>query len=236
MQAACYPGAVAQRGSGAGEDMTVDDRDARIAQLEVDLRHARRDAAALRERAEVAEAKVDSQAADANRHDRALAESQAQQAATAEILRIIANAPADAQPVLDDVALHAARLCDAADAQIWRVESGELRKLAAFGTLPMPIAVGATVPLSRDSVAGCAVLDRATVHVPHIDPDKLADAPMRLRINARQWGVRCVVAVPMLCEGVALACDLTRSSASPSERFGGCSMGREPLLMFRRLS
>ena len=54
-----------------------------------------------------------------------LNESLEQQTATSEILGVIASSPTDIQPVLDMVAENAARLCDATDAQIQRVE-GEL--------------------------------------------------------------------------------------------------------------
>src|SRR5688572_16474014 len=62
-----------------------------------------------------------------------LAEALEQQAATREILRLIARAPADLQAVLDAIAENAARMCDAADAVVWRVDEELLRHAAHFG-------------------------------------------------------------------------------------------------------
>ena len=55
-----------------------------------------------------------------------LKESLEQQTATSEILGVIASSPTDIQPVLDVIAENAARLCDATDAVIFRVDGNLL--------------------------------------------------------------------------------------------------------------
>ena len=67
-----------------------------------------------------------------------LKESLEQQTATSEILGVIASSPTDIQPVLDVVAENAARLCDADDALIYRVD-GDLRKVASYGVMPVRV-------------------------------------------------------------------------------------------------
>src|SRR3989440_4469497 len=62
-----------------------------------------------------------------------LAEAMKQQTATSEMLRLISNSPI--QSVLDAVAEHAARLCDANNARIFRLEDNLLRLVASYGEI-----------------------------------------------------------------------------------------------------
>ena len=65
-----------------------------------------------------------------------------QQTATSEILRMIARAPADLQAVIDAIAENAARLCDAADAVVWRIDGNARHVAAHFGSVPTAGEVG----------------------------------------------------------------------------------------------
>jgi hypothetical protein len=95
--------------------------------------------------------------------NRDLTEALEQQTATSEILRVISTSPTDLQPVLNAIAESAARLCDANDAIIQRVDGDTIRPAAHYGSIPVQRQVG--WPVNRGSVAGRAVVDRKTVHV-----------------------------------------------------------------------
>src|SRR5262245_41290355 len=94
----------------------------------------------------------------------------------------------DVPAILQAIARTAARLCDAIDAHIYRVEGDQLRVVAIHGSLPTSRPVGRTVPITRRLASGHAILDRRTVHLRDIKtaaaqrryPD-LRDAPGRFR-------------------------------------------------------
>src|SRR5439155_5371450 len=85
-----------------------------------------------------------------------------QQAATREILRVIATSPLDLQQVLDAVAEKAARLCDADLGFIYRVEGSVLRRVVAVGGSAELL--GEARP-TRSFPSGRAIVDKRTVHV-----------------------------------------------------------------------
>src|SRR5262245_2562219 len=91
-----------------------------------------------------------------------LSEAREQQAATAEILRVISSSPTDQQRVFADIAASAARLCDAHNATIFQVDDDILRPVAHHGPIPSPAHGG---PLKRGFVTGHAILDLGTSYV-----------------------------------------------------------------------
>jgi GAF domain-containing protein/anti-sigma regulatory factor (Ser/Thr protein kinase) len=131
-----------------------------------------------------------------------LKEALEQQTATSEILGVIASSPTDIQPVLDVVAKNAARLCDSDDAQINRVEGDMVRKVASYGTIAQGSGVGAR-PLRRGSGSGRAILDRQVIHIHDMMAVSEEDYPDVWRAD-RQIGIRSVLVVPLLREGVAV--------------------------------
>ena len=93
--------------------------------------------------------------------NRDLTEALEQQTAMAEILRVISSSPTDLQSVMETLARNAARLCEAVDAQIFRIEEGVLRLVALTGAIPQ-WTVGTPTPISRGWVTGRAVVGLPT--------------------------------------------------------------------------
>ena len=136
----------------------VDDRDARIAQLEAEN-------APLRE--------------GAARRDRNLVEALEQQTAMGEVLRVIASVPTDLQTVLTTITETVMRLCQADGAGLQQRVGEKLAGQVHAGIMvPGFAASGLThVPIRPSTFAGRAVVERRTIYIPDVEAvgDDLAE-------------------------------------------------------------
>src|SRR5262245_49714879 len=125
-----------------------------------------------------------------------------QQTATTEILNVISRSPTDVQPVFDTVVEHASRLCSARDAQIFRREDAVLRLVAHHGPIPTGGVGEFTMPITRGTVNGRAVMEQRPIVVAHLRAESM-EFPEGSAIS-RNLGHRAVLSVPLMREGVAI--------------------------------
>src|SRR5258706_4239114 len=131
-----------------------------------------------------------------------------QQTATSDILRVIASSPTDVQPVLEVVAQNAARLCEANDVQIYKVDGDQLRQVSHFGPLPA-LQDGEGLPLVRGLVAARAVLEHRTMHIEDFQKVDGSEYPDSVALQKR-LNHRTAIATPLLREGNAIGVIVVR--------------------------
>jgi GAF domain-containing protein len=127
-----------------------------------------------------------------------------QKTALSEVLSLISNSPSTVRAVLESVAEHAARICQAQFVDIFLVENNELRDVAWYGELKRTLAM----PLGRSTVGGRSIYDMQPVHVD--DLQSAGDEFPRGREIALRDGHRTILAVPLIREGRALGTIIIR--------------------------
>src|SRR5262245_815531 len=122
-----------------------------------------------------------------------------QQAATAEILKIIKTSPADAQPVFETIVRNAVSLCGGLFANVFRFDGELLHFVASHNVGPSYVdLIKSTYPRrpDRSQVAGRVLLEKSVVRL----EDALADPDYDQRFpRAMSW--RRLLGVPILREG-----------------------------------
>jgi two-component system, NtrC family, sensor kinase len=142
--------------------------------------------------------------------NRELTESLEQQTATSEILRVISSSPTNLEPVMDAVTRNARKLARADHALIGEASEGRIRWLATSGC---PL-VSEGPPISRQLPSGRAILDCQTTQVE--DVTELTEDFPGVRRAYPEFGVRTILATPLVREGLAIGVLLVRRTTMRS--------------------
>src|SRR5258705_2446497 len=137
---------------------------------------------------------------------RDLSEALTYQTGSGNILRVIASAPTDVEPVLKAIAESACELCDAYDAVVRLKYGDELQIRAHHGPIPIDAAKWL---INRTWTAGRAVLDKKPVHVHDMlsaEGDEFPEAQKR----AHEQGHHTILSGPLLREGESIGAIVLR--------------------------
>src|SRR5262249_40200052 len=131
-----------------------------------------------------------------------LSESLRQQTATAEVLKTISRTAFDLQRVLATLLENAVRICGAKHGMIFRYDGECCRAADAYDVPPGSLELWERNPIraGRGTTVGRALLERRPVQIPDAEADPEYDFPEALKLQ----GLRTVLAVPLLREGMPL--------------------------------
>ncbi len=129
------------------------------------------------------------------------------QTASANILKAIASSPTDVTPVLDAIVESACELCEAYDAVVFLRDGDRLSYKAHHG--PIPVVFDDKRPISRDYLAGRAVIDKVPIHVGDVFSEEGAEFLVARELS-RSGGIRSILCVPLLRENESIGAILLR--------------------------
>src|SRR4051794_492177 len=139
--------------------------------------------------------------AEAARLTLELAEARERQAATSEVLSLIADAPTDLAPVFDRIVRNAARLCQSVLSAVYRREGDHVHLVAHDQFSPESVAAvrkAYPAPLTSKNLISVAIRERRVVH----EKDVLVSGGYSEL--QKTSGYRSILIVPMLRDEVAI--------------------------------
>jgi len=142
---------------------------------------------------------------------RDLSEALTYQTGSANILKVIASTPTNAEPALKAIVESACELCEAYDCVLVLKDGDDLRFSAHHGPIPMTVEKW---PINRRWTAGRAFVDKKPVHVHDLlaEGDEFPDG----RELSQRMGHRTILSVPLLREGDSVgAIVLRRTEVQP---------------------
>jgi GAF domain-containing protein len=143
-----------------------------------------------------------------------LDEAHEQQAATAEVLKVINSSPGDLMPVFEAMVEKARRLCDADSGHIALPAGDDFRTAAISAMSPEMEATIRAVSYApgRGTAVGRCLMERRAVQIADIG----ADAEHAARHAASRGMIRTILGVPLLREGEPIgAFGLSRTRVEP---------------------
>ncbi|HEX5809932.1 MAG TPA: GAF domain-containing protein [Anaerolineales bacterium] len=140
---------------------------------------------------------------EVQKRNQEISEALKQQTATSDVLRAMSGFQPDLRSLLEIIAENIAKVCDANDAHIYRVEGHVIREWTHRGPIP-GLEAGESLPLSRGSVIGRSILDRQIIHIHDAQVElKETEYPVSVFLQ-RRWGYRTVLATPLLRDGESI--------------------------------
>src|SRR5215468_4087081 len=139
--------------------------------------------------------------AEIARLSRELRQAREQQAATAEVLSLISDSPADLFPVFDRIVKNAGRLCQSVLSAAYRRDGDHVHLVAHDQFSPESVAAvrkAYPAPITSSNLISVAVRERRVVHEPDV---LISGGYSELQ---RTSGYRSILIVPMLRDEVAI--------------------------------
>jgi GAF domain-containing protein len=149
-----------------------------------------------------------------------LSEALEQQTATSEVLQVISSSPGELEPVFQAMLENATRVCDAKFGALYLYEGNAFRAVALHGAAPASFVEARrrhpVLPVIPGTALGRVAATKQTVQIADVRAEPAYRASQAHAVGVEMGGLRTVLSVPMLKEGVLIgAFNLFRQEVSP---------------------